>query len=374
MSGLRCSLYRLEASSKGDTIFDFINVVPPKDEYSDYLYWNNVKESWVIGATNIIIGFNNGQTNQGTYATSIGTLSGNLNQGSKAVAIGIEAGKINQSIGAIAIGNNAGSAGCVGCIGQANSAIAIGQYAGYNNQGTYSIAIGTNAGLYKQGQNTTTNASSIAIGRNAGQINQSTNAVAIGYNAGQTNQSNYAVAIGYNVGNQNQNPYTVSIGPNTGQTFQQSNTILINASPSYGMTASGTVAGTFINPLRGPMVGGGVLSYNTSTKEVTYTGSSKRYKHNIKPLSTKTENVYKLLPREFKYNLNEEKDIGLIAEEADKCDSWFAYKDKDGIPEGIRWNSITTYLIAEIKKLKIRKDKLKEELKMLHKLTTTNNK
>ena len=371
MSQLRCSLYRLEASSKGDTIFDFITVVPPNDEYSDYLYWNNKKEAWALGSHNIIIGYNNDQSNQGTYATSIGALSGNLNQQSYAVAIGLEAGKINQATGAIAIGNNAGSAGCVGCIGQANTAIAIGQNAGYNNQGTYAIAIGTNAGLYKQGKNTTTNASSIAIGHNAGQVNQSTNAVAIGYNAGQTNQSNYAIAIGYGAGKQNQNPYTVSVGPNTGQTFQQSNTILINASPSYGMTASGIVAGTFINPLRGPIMSGNVLSYNTSTKEVTYTGSSKRYKHDIKPLLRPTENVYKLLPREFKYNLNGEKDIGLIAEEADKCDSWFAYKDKDGIPEGIRWNSITTYLIAEIKKLKMRKDKLKEELKMLHKLTTS---
>ena len=373
MSEFRCSLYRLEASSKGDTIFEFITVVPPYDEYSDYLYWNNVKEAWVVGSSNIIIGFNNGKTKQGIYATSIGSLSGNLNQGSNAVAIGLRAGKNNQSIGAIAIGNNSAAADCVGCIGQSNSAIAIGENAGYNNQGTYAIAIGTNAGLYQQGKNTTTNASSIAIGRNAGQINQSTNAVSIGHNAGQTNQSNNAVAIGYGAGKQNQKPYTISIGTNAGHTFQQSNTILINASPSHGMTASGTVAGTFINPVRGPIMSGNVLSYNTTTKEITYTGSSKRYKHNIKPLSTQTENIYKLLPREFKYKLNGEKDIGLIAEEADKCDSWFAYKDKDGIPEGIRWNSITTYLIAEIKKLKIRKDKLKEELKMLHKLTTTTN-
>lgn len=366
MSEFRCSLYRLEASSKGSTVFDFINVVPRQNEYSDYLYWNNKKEEWVLGDYNIIIGFNNGQINQGSYATSIGSLSGNSNQGSKAVAIGVEAGKINQSINAIAIGEKSGFTG------QMMSAISIGENAGYNNQGTYAIAIGTNAGLFQQGKTTTTNASSIAIGHNAGQTNQSTNAVAIGYNAGQTNQSNHAIAIGYGAGKQNQKSYTVSIGPNTGQTFQQSNTILINASPSYGMTTSGTVAGTFINPLRGPMVGGGILSYDTTTKEVTYTGSSQRYKHDIKPLSSQTENVYNLLPREFKYNLNGEKDIGLIAEEADKCDSWFAYKDKDGIPEGIRWNSITTYLVAEIKKLKIRKDKLKEELKMLHKLTTNN--
>ena len=359
MSEFRCSLYRLEASSKGDTIFDFINVVPPNDEYSDYIYWNNIKESWVLGSSNIIIGYNNGQTNQGIYATSIGPLAGNKNQGSYAVAIGLNAGNFNQSSNAISIGYKSGYTG------QSTSSISIGENAGYYNQSTNAVAIGTNAGLYQQGRNSTT-ISSVAIGYNSGIYNQSTNAVAIGYNAGQTNQSTNAVAIGTDVGKINQNPYTVSIGPNTGKTTQQSNTILINASPSNGMTASGTVAGTFINPLRGPLVGGSVLSYNTTTKEVYYTGSSQRYKHDIKPLTTsQTENVYKLTPRKFKYNLNKEEDIGLIAEEAYACDEWFAYKDKDGIPEGIQWNTITTYLIAEIKKLKTRKDKLKEQLVIL---------
>lgn len=355
----RCSLYKLEASSKGDTVFNFITVSPPKDEYSDYLYWNNFKSAWVLGSSNIIIGYNNDQTHQGTYATSIGSLSGHLNQGSKSVSIGIQSGLINQGTYSIAIGAMAGQTN------QSMSSIAIGQQAGANIQGTYSVAIGTNAGTYNQGQNTTTYASSVAIGRNAGLYHQSTNAVAIGQNAGQTNQPNYAVALGTNVGKLNQNPYTVSIGPNTGTSIQQSNTVLINANPSYGMTASGTVAGTFINPLRGPMTGNGVLSYNTSTKEITYTGSSKRFKHNIKPLSLNTENVYKLNPRKFKYNINEEEDIGLIAEEADKCDPWFAYKDENGIPEGIKWTSITTYLIAEIKKLKMRKDKLRQEINAL---------
>lgn len=369
MSEFRCSLYRLEASSKGDTIFEFINVVPPNDEYSDYIYWNNTQEAWLLGSSKIILGFNNGQTNQGAYTTTIGSLAGNKNQGSYAVAIGIEAGNFNQSLTAVAIGNQAGYTG------QSTSAVSIGENAGYYKQGTYAVAIGTNAGSYQQGRNATT-FSSVAVGYNSGMYNQSTNAVAIGYNAGQTNQSNYAVAIGNDVGKINQNPYTVSIGPNTGKTTQQSNTILINASPSHGMTASGTVAGTFIHPIRGPLVGAGVLSYNTATKEVYYTGSSQRYKHDIKSLSTlQTENVYNLTPRKFKYNLNNEDDIGLIAEEAYACDEWFAYKDKDGIPEGIRWNTITTYLIAEIKKLKSRKDKLKEQLIILrnqaNKTTTT---
>ena len=359
MSQFRCSLYKLEASSKGDVIFSYITVSPSKDGYSEYLYWNNIKQTWSLGSKNIILGYNSDQTNQGTYAISIGSLSGHFNQGQKSISIGLMSGNVNQGTYAIAIGENAGENY------QSINAIAIGKNAGYDNQGTYSIAIGYNAGQINQGPNTTTNASAVAIGNNAGLYSQATNAVAIGKNAGQTNQSNHAVAIGTNVGQQNQNPNTVSIGPNTGTPIQQSNTILINADPTYGMNTSGIVAGTFINPIRGPMLSNNVLSYNTSTKEITYTGSSKRYKHNIKPLSLQTENVYKLVPRKFKYNANGEEDIGLIAEEADKCDPWFAYKDKDGIPEGIKWTSITTFLIAEIKKLKIRKEALKKEISAL---------
>ena len=128
---------------------------------------------------------------------------------------------------------------------------------------------------------------------------------------------------------------------------------------------NGTASGFFVNPIRGPTISSNVLSYNTTTKEIFYNGSSRRYKHDIENLTENTENVYKLEPREFKYNIGDKQDIGLIAEEAHECDPWFAYIDQHGIPEGIQWNSITTYLIAEMKKMKEDIDMFECEINVL---------
>jgi hypothetical protein len=350
MSG-RCSLFRLISKSKGDTIYDFLNNTPPIDEYSDYVYYDNKKLDWQIGSTDIIIGFNNDKIGQGLNNVSIGALSGNQYQLENAIAIGRFSGQYTQGTGAISIGLNSGRTE------QSENAIAIGQNAGANKQSENAIAIGQNAGANKQSEN------AIAIGENAGEINQPTNAIAIGLNSGQIGQHPYTVSIGENTGLTGQNPYTISIGSG-GASTQITQSILLNATTDNINTST---QGFFINPIRGPVSGSSVLSYDPTTKEITFTGSSKRYKHDIIDLTQDTENVYKLRPREFKYTQTNEKDIGLIAEEANDCDPLFAYKDKNGIPEGIQWNVIHTYLIAEMKKLKMRRDNLRKELDNLYK-------
>jgi hypothetical protein len=364
----RCSLYRLISNSRGDSIYDFFNTTPPIDEYADYMYYDSNKGDWIVGYDNIIIGFNNGKTDQQLeHVVSIGYNSGNQFQSNEAIAIGYFAGQHYQGTGAISIGLTTGNTG------QAVGAIAIGENAGANKQ-SIAVAIGKNAGLNKQ------QTLAIAIGYNAGAMNQPINAIAIGKHAGEINQPTNAIAIGLHSGQIGQNPYTVSIGTNTGLSGQSSHTIsigsggantqvtqsvLLNASTDNINTAN---QGCFINPIRGPVGGASVLSYNSTTKEITFTGSSKRYKHDIMDLTQDTENIYKLQPREFKYRQTNKKDIGLIAEEANKCDPMFAYKDKDGIPEGIQWNVIHTYLIAEMKKLKMRRDNLRKELDNLYKI------
>ena len=350
MSG-RCSLFRLVSNSRGDSIYDFLNNIPPIDEYSDYVYYDNKSLDWEIGSNNIIIGFNNGQIHQGLNAVSIGMLSGNQYQSTDAIAIGHFTGQYFQGTGAISIGLNTGHTN------QSISAIAIGELAGANKQSANAIAIGKNAGAINQPID------AIAIGQNAGAINQPTHAIAIGLNSGQIGQKPYTVSIGENTGLTGQSPYTISIGSG-GANTQITQSILLNATTDNINPAA---QGCFINPIRGPVAGAGVLSYNSSTKEITFTGSSKRYKHDILDLTEHTENIYKLQPREFKYTQTNETDIGLIAEEANECDPLFAYKDKDGIPEGIQWNVINTYLIAEMKKLKMRRDNLRKELDNLYK-------
>ena len=112
----------------------------------------------------------------------------------------------------------------------ANGAIAFGNGAGLNSQGATAIAIGNDAGYYPQG------ADAVAIGRSAGEGYQGANAIAIGLFAGQNNQA--------------------------------ANSIVLNAT---GVALEQTIANTFtVAPIRNISATSGVLQYNASTKEVSY--------------------------------------------------------------------------------------------------------
>lgn len=329
----KCPYYRLNSTSKGGGDF---NTVPEGRNYGDYLFWDGAQ--WMVGSNKVHLGANAGRPVQGSYAVAVGQEAGTNGQKEYAIAIGYNAGSQLQSASAISIGQEAGR------YQQQAGAIAIGQQSGYSMQQTSAIAIGQQSGYNEQGTN------AISLGQSSGYDNQGQNAIAIGQNAGVTYQGQNAIAIGQNVGSVHQGQNAIAIGQNAGTTYQSNNSIILNASSSVTVNAGNT--GLFINPIRGPFATANVLSYDLSTKEVVYNGSSQRYKHDIKPLGENTENIYKLQPRKFKYNQNGEEDIGLIAEEANECDPWFAYKDQDGIPEGIQWNTITTYMIAEMKKIR----------------------
>jgi hypothetical protein len=128
---------------------------------------------------------------------------------------------------AVAFGSGAGT------ISQGFFAVAVGQSAGYNGQGNAAVAIGSDAGGISQGLN------AVAVGAGAGYTGQGINAVAIGIQAGYTNQG--------------------------------ANSIIINAT---GATLNQTTANTFtVAPIRNISATSGVLQYNDSTKEVSYSNS-----------------------------------------------------------------------------------------------------
>jgi hypothetical protein len=343
---IKCPLYRLNSISKSSGEF---NIVPSGTNYGDYLYWDGTQ--WKTDSNTIHLGANAGKRNQGKFAIALGQAAGTNYQSTNAVAIGNSAGAQYQGLNAIAIGQDAGYDT------QGHYSIAIGQYAGYAIQGQNAIAIGQYTGYTNQGEN------AIAIGENVGQYNQGKNAIAIGQNVGLLNQGENAIAIGQSVGANNQGACAIAIGQNIGDN-QASESIILNASSNPTPLTAGTY-GFFVNPIRGPIAASNVLSYDVNTNEVFYNGSSKRFKYDIFDLHENTSNIYKLKPREFKYNLNDERDIGFIAEEADSCDSWFAYKDQDGTPEGIQWNIITTYLIEEMKQMKKDIDAFEIELNII---------
>ena len=335
----RCPVFYLNSTSKSQ---DGGSLAKPDTgtQYGSYLYWNSSTASgkWVAEEQTVHLGIDAGRYNPGIHIVAIGANAGTNGQSDYAVAIGDSAGNVSQGANSVAIGLQSGQNH------QGANAVAIGLLSGQNYQSNSAVAIGSQSGQNDQGAN------AVAIGQSSGALNQGTNSVAIGQSSGALNQGQNSVAIGPMAGAINQGENSVAIGPMAGATGQSSNSIIINA----GITGINSYTpGVFINPIRGPFPSGNVLSYNTTTCEVFYNGSSERYKYDIVPLSADTSAVYNLQPREFKYKLNDAPDIGLIAEEAFQCDPAFVYLDKDLIPEGIQWNTITTYLISEFKKLKM---------------------
>ena len=205
----------------------------------------------------IALGYNTGNTNQGTAATAVGYRAGETNQGLQAVAIGFYAAANTQSANAVAVGTFAGRNN------QGTSAVAIGVLAGNSSQGAAAIAIGEQAGNITQGSQ------SIAIGTVAGQSNQGTDAIAIGTSAGGFNQREGAVAIGQSAGVIDQGMFAVAIGSGAGYQYQANNSIAITAT---GTQLSPTESGFYIDPVRNDTSSNSqIVTYNTSTKELTYT-------------------------------------------------------------------------------------------------------
>jgi hypothetical protein len=141
----------------------------------------------------------------------------------------------------IALGDNTGS-------NQGLRAVAVGALAGSEDQGTRAVSIGNQAGQYRQG------ARGVAIGPSSGFYEQGDSAVAIGDNAGQSSQGDYAIAVGYYAGHNN----------------QSANSIILNASSSI---LNGAAAAFYVNPVRNQTGANGVVQYDATTKEVSYSST-----------------------------------------------------------------------------------------------------
>jgi hypothetical protein len=186
---------------------------------------------------------------------SIGKSAG-IVQAGNTVAIGASAGG-NQSAAAVAVGTFAGNGS------QGAAATAIGFASGYSSQGASTTAIGGTAGNANQGNGAT------AVGYGAGTTGQGNSATAVGIGAGGSGQGNDAVAIGAGAGSTNQGANAIAIGVAAGITSQTAGSICLNAS---GAALNPSVAGCFINPIRGVALGIGVgrVFYNTTTFELQY--------------------------------------------------------------------------------------------------------
>ena len=83
---------------------------------------------------------------------------------------------------------------------------------------------------------------------------------------------------------------------------------------------------------------------------LTATGiSSIRYKKNVNDLATNPQNTLNLRPVRFNWKDSGEEDIGLIAEEVDEQIKDLVIYNKEGNPDGVKYEMVSLYLLEAIK-------------------------
>jgi hypothetical protein len=173
------------------------------------------------------------------------------------------------------------------------------------------------------------------------------------------------VAIGDGAGTSSQGTHSIAIGHLAGYVSQHRRTIILNAD---GTQRNSDGEGRFyVIPVRGSVNTGNTVYYNTSTGEITYASSSIRFKKNVQDLSpATTQGVYHLRPRTFDGKFEAGHFVGFIAEEVADVDPDLAVLNPDTRqPDGINWNTITTYTVAELQRLRETVDALQAEVAAL---------
>ena len=237
------------------------------------------------------MGYQSGQSTQGSQSVAIGHESGRVSQGSQSVAIGFQSGELGQNSFSVAMGYQAGQNS------QRDNTVAVGSSAGRSNQGIQGVAVGINAGSNNQGQQAT------AVGSGAGQNSQRIYATAVGNHAGQYNQGSRAFALASYAGISNQGSYAIAVGYGAGHTSQHANSIALNSTSFFLNTDADSAF--FVKPLRSQT--GTAMYYDATSGEISYSSSDDRLKVKEVRIKDATTTLMKLSPQSYfkKFKLDE---------------------------------------------------------------------
>src|SRR5262249_40577952 len=101
-----------------------------------------------------------------------------------------------------------------------------------------------------------------------------------------------------------------------------------------------------------------VLGFNPSTRRV---------KHDIRPMDNTSETLYALKPETFKYNSDNKNrtQFGLIAEEVANVNPDLVLRDNDGNAETIRYEQVNAMLLNEFLKEHRKVEQLEKQVEVL---------
>jgi hypothetical protein len=314
-------------------------------------------ESVTTGSFNTGIGagtllFNTADQNTATGAGALlSNLSGVENTANGAFALFSNTnGGANTAFGFQALNNNTSAnfntamgAGALrgNTTGEQNTAMGEGALA-HNTEGDFNTAVGEIALL-----NNTIGAFNSAVGR----LSLSSNTEGFGN-----------TAVGYGALDQATGDNNVALGNSAGHEVTTANNVICIGANVTGFNVNDSC---FIGNIYQKQVGNDSLTVlvDSSGKLGTMV-SSRRFKHDIKPMGEASEAVLALKPVTFHYNSDPTgagPQFGLIAEDVEKVNRDLIVRDKEGEPYSVRYDQVNAMLLNEFLKEHHKVEQLKKD-------------
>jgi len=325
---------------------------PPPGGYPNFTTaaGDHALQALTLGVGNTAIGtFSLFSVTTGSFNTAVGAGSLDLNTGDSNTATGAAAllfntaGTENTATGTAALELNS-----TGGFNTANGAFALFS----NTQGETNTATGLQA-LFNNtiGFDNTANGANALISNTEGIDNTATGDLALRNNI--TGDGN--TAIGHNaLANSTSGDLNTALGANAGNGVTTASNVICIRAAGTDVSDSCFISNIYSNAQ--PIVG-------TDPDSVTITSggrlgrgnvSSRRYKHDIKPMEKASEVLYALKPVSFRYHKEYDATqtlaFGLIAEEVAEVYPDLVGRNPKGQPESVRYEQINAMLLNEFLK------------------------
>ncbi len=244
----------------------------------------------------------------------------------------------NTALGAFAAANNDSSGSKL-----ANDNVAVGGFAlRANVNGTRDTAVGAGAIEFGEGGNDNT-----AVGLEAGGNMSGNHNTAVGEMAGRAISGNYNTCLGDSAGsNLIGGEGDIYIGAAVQAVGSNENEdIRIGNDNAFSLRYDTYIAGIYGRPV-GPSP---LTVLCGSDGKLTANASSRRFKHDIKPMDKASQAILALKPVTFRYNNDSTNTpwFGLIAEDVAQVSEDLIVRDKEGKPFGVRDYAINAMLLNE---------------------------
>jgi trimeric autotransporter adhesin len=316
-----------------------------------------------IGVGTLLFNIGNQSTGDGTQNTAVGAAALLLNTtGARNTAVGVVAllnndGDGNTAVGFHALVNNATADAntATGAFalennttGASNTAIGFGALL-FNTEGNDNTAIGDNALVFNATGGSNTAAGSFALHNNT----SGNNNAAFGFNSlfHNTDGSNNTAIGDDALFNSTSGGQNTALGRNAGSGVTTANNVICIGANVAGANVDNSC---FIGNIRGAVVAPDAVSVMIDSfgKLGTTTGSSRRFKKDIRQMDNASETILALKPVTFHYNSDktETPQFGLIAEEVEKVNRDLVARDDQGIVYAVRYDAVNAMLLNEFLK------------------------